>query len=63
MDLEIMAASLRKEMGQIIRLLEDSAILGNSEGVFLYIGKLAKIQAILDELENVPMEWSNEDEE
>lgn len=55
-----MVQSLRKEMAHIIRLLEDSAVIGSSEAVYLYIGKLAKIQALLDELENTPMEWSNE---
>lgn len=54
--------SLRREMAQIIRLLEDSAVLGSNEAVYLYIGKLAKIQALLDELEETPMEWSNEDD-
>lgn len=55
-----MVESLRKEMAQIIRLLEDSAVLGSSEAVYLYIGKLAKIQALLDELEHTLMEWRNE---
>ena len=58
-----LATSLRKEMAQIIRLLEDSAVLGSSEAVYLYIGKLAKIQSLLDELENTPMEWVNEFDE
>lgn len=63
MDIKEMVASLRKEMSQIIRLLEDTAFLSSgTEAVYLYIGKLAKIQTLLDELENTPMEWSNEDD-
>lgn len=53
--------ALREEMRQIIRMMEDAVIIGNENHLYLLIGKLVKIQGLLDELENVEEGWSNSD--
>lgn len=63
MNTDDLINGLRREMAQLIYLLEDSVILGNNESVFMNIGKLSKIQTLLDQLEDNPKEWRNVDDD
>ncbi|MFD9628620.1 hypothetical protein [Peribacillus muralis] len=52
-------AELRKEVSALIRLLEDAALVESHSSVMLLIGKLARTQSLIDEMENIT-EWRNE---
>lgn len=51
-DYHYMIIELRTEMRQIIRMLEDDVIVGNTNSIIMNVGKLVVLQNKLDELEN-----------
>ena len=52
-------AELRKEVSALIRLLEEAVMVESHSSMMLLIGKLARTQSLIDELEN-HTEWRNE---
>lgn len=57
MDLE----SLRSELAGVIRQLEDAAMMEAVSNMYVLIGRLGRVQQLIDTIEN-RQEWSNEDE-